>query len=296
MSLIFGPVNSRRFGLSLGVDLSPLQKTCNYDCIYCELKAAKPVAKPLSYPKPLEVIEAILAYKGEFELLSITANGEPSLYPELKELIKALKLRKFKKPILILSNGTGVLNNYQALLDFDIVKLSIDSVNLASFKKINRPFKDIDLALILKEIKRFSLEFKGELILESLFIKGINDSDEDVFLLNESLKDIRASRLDISTLDRPPAYPCKGLEDEELEEIAKKIKALPVLIAKRKDEKRKLSFSKKELLKLLSLRPTSSLEIQSYDRETKLFLKELLAEKKVELKRLGSLDFYKALL
>lgn len=291
--LTFGPINSRRFGLSLGVDLSPKKKTCNYDCIYCELQAARPVELSLDYPSVEEVVSAITQYKGEADVLTLTANGEPSLYPELLKLIKTLKSLDLGKKILILSNGTGVLNNYEALLEFDLVKLSLDSVCEKSFKRINKPFVKIDLNKLIQGITSFSKEFKGELILESLFIEGVNDSKEDVGILNSVLANIKASRLDISSLDRPPAYPCKGVSQQRLEEIAKEITSLPVLIARRKDSKLTFSFSKDELYKLLCLRPASYLDTQRYDAKTQKFLKELLVSKRVKVLKLGGVDFYK---
>lgn len=292
--IIFGPLNSRRFGLSLGVDLSPKEKNCNYDCIYCELAAAKPLLQSKSYPSVENIIAAIKANKQDYDILTITANGEPSLYPDLKGLIACIKSLNLGKKILILSNGTAVLNNYESLLDFDIVKLSLDSVVEKSFKKINKAHKDIKLLELIPKIASFSRDFKGELVLETLLIKDINDSDEDILALNEALKDIKAIRLDLSTLDRPPAYPCKALSDKELAFKASLIDKIPVFIARRKPRDISFDFSKEELLKLLHLRPASLQDISCYTPQTKKYLNELIAQKKVKISSLAGIDFYKA--
>ena len=85
--MIFGPVNSRRFGLSLGVDLSGAKKQCNFDCVYCELDAAKPIREQesvLSVEEILTELKAVLKKDVKFDVLTLTDNGEPSLYPHLK--------------------------------------------------------------------------------------------------------------------------------------------------------------------------------------------------------------------
>ena len=87
---IFGPVSSRRFGSSLGIDLSPDQKSCNFDCLYCELKKAKAVRTIKNEPKPEVIINELKRALGEFkdiDVITLTANGEPSLYSNLSSLI-----------------------------------------------------------------------------------------------------------------------------------------------------------------------------------------------------------------
>ncbi|WP_457599000.1 radical SAM protein, partial [Hydrogenimonas sp.] len=87
---IFGPIPSRRFGVSLGIDLSPGRKQCNFDCLYCELSPSKPVERSEN-PPPVERIITELADALEehpdTEVITLTANGEPTLYPDLEELI-----------------------------------------------------------------------------------------------------------------------------------------------------------------------------------------------------------------
>lgn len=292
--LVFGPLNSRRFGLSLGVDLSPHKKQCNYDCIYCELSPSTPVMKNTDYPSVDEVIKDIKENTQKYDVLTITANGEPSLYPHLGLLIDRIHELNLGKKVLILSNGTGVINNYEALLRFDMVKLSIDSVCEKTYRRIDRAHEKVDLPALLEKIIAFSKEYKGELILETLVIAGVNDSDEDIKALNEVYAKINALRLDLSTLDRPPAYPCKAISDERLHEIAHQITSIPVFIAKRKDSRVIFSFSKEELLKLIALRPASFFDASSYTKETQKYLHELLDEGKLSVKKLGGIEFYKA--
>ena len=105
MKYIFGPISSRRFGMSLGIDLSPDVKSCNFDCIYCELDRAKKIDKIENPPKVEDVLKDVKEgiKKYNFDVLTITANGEPTLYPYLDELIDELK--KLNKKLLILAEG-----------------------------------------------------------------------------------------------------------------------------------------------------------------------------------------------
>lgn len=112
-NIIFGPVNSRRFGLSLGVDLSPFEKICNFDCVYCELAPKKPISSQTKSIAPqiiIDELKKVLETGVKFDVLTLTANGEPSLYPHLKELVAELKKLSLKQKILILSNGSSVLD------------------------------------------------------------------------------------------------------------------------------------------------------------------------------------------
>ena len=235
MSIIFGPVNSRRFGLSLGVDLSPKIKQCNFDCVYCELKAAKPIFAAQNVPSVEEVVNGVkeaLSQKGQFSFITITANGEPSLYPHLYELVKALNLIKQDKKLLILSNGTGVLDEFKfkAILGFDMVKFSLDSAVKSTFFKIDRAVKSINLEQMIDKMSEFKALFKGELVMEVLVVQGFNDNELEFKALNEAFARIKPDRVDISSIDRPSAYPVKAVREEKLQSLAKLITAVPVLV------------------------------------------------------------------
>ena len=179
MKYIFGPVASRRFGMSLGVDLSPDKKRCNFDCIYCELDPAKPVNEYDNPPKPEEILKEIneAVKKFDFEVLTITSNGEPTLYPYLDELVNLIKNQK----LLILSNSSTIDNKriQKTLCKFDIVKLSLDAVTPKIFKKIDRPHKDVRIENIIQGMIEFRKIYQGELIIEILVVKGINDKEEE---------------------------------------------------------------------------------------------------------------------
>ncbi len=297
--VIFGPVNSRRFGKSLGIDLSPALKQCNFDCVYCELKGAKPVnnmQEVVSVQLVIDSLKSALVKHNDIDVITLTANGEPTLYPYLDELVREINKIKQNYKLLILSNGASIIdeNIQKTLANIDIVKLSLDCASVKCFKKIDRPHKDINIDNIINSMKQFSKSYKGSLIIEVLAVEGINDKDEEFEKLNLVLNDIKPARVDISTIDRPPAYKVKKVSMERLEELANKIKSLHVSIAYRKDyHGKKENFSDDEILNLISKRPQSIDDINmSFNDETKIRFRKLLAEKQIIEENIAGAMFY----
>lgn len=218
--IIFGPVLSRRFGRSLGVDLSPSTKQCNFDCVYCELYKAKPMEsmrEVFPYQQILREIKTALKSHQDISVLTFTATGEPTLYPQLYDLITATKpLLPPHIKTLILSNGSRFYEQKKALQHFDIVKFSLDAGILSAFKKIDRPSNLLSLEKILKGIEDFSAEYRGELVAEVLLVEGHNDSEENLRAIAEFLRKVKISRVDLGSIDRPSAYQVKSVSEEKL--------------------------------------------------------------------------------
>ncbi|HEF1001617.1 TPA: radical SAM protein [Campylobacter jejuni] len=300
MKILFGPVSSRRFGRSLGIDLSPSKKQCNFDCVYCELDPKKAQEKQdeiISIDKIISEVKVVLEKNVEFDFLTLTANGEPSLYPHLNELILSLRSIAKDKKLLILSNGTAVLDEdkFNALLKLDVVKFSLDSAVAKTFYRIDRALKNIDLEKMIEKMADFRARFNGDLIMEILVVKDLNDNEEEFEALNQALKKIMPLRVDLSTIDRPPAYVVKKVSEEKLLELSKLIDSTPVLLAKRHYEGEKLSFNEEELLKMLHLRSQSEIDIEvKFDEQSKTLLNQLIKEKKVKILDLAGVKFYKA--
>ncbi|EIC9330644.1 radical SAM protein [Campylobacter jejuni] len=299
MKILFGPVSSRRFGRSLGIDLSPNKKQCNFDCVYCELDPKKAQEKQdeiISIDKIISEVKVMLEKNIEFDFLTLTANGEPSLYPYLNELILSLRSIAKDKKLLILSNGTAVLDEdkFNALLKLDVVKFSLDSAVAKTFYRIDRALKNIDLEKMIEKMADFRARFNGDLIMEILVVKDLNDNEEEFKALNQALKKIMPLRVDLSTIDRPPAYAVKKVSEEKLLELSKLIDSTPVLLAKRHYEGEKLSFNEEELLKMLHLRSQSEIDIEvKFDKQSKTLLNQLIKEKKVKILDLAGVKFYK---
>ncbi len=297
--IIFGPVNSRRFGKSLGIDLSPALKQCNFDCVYCELKGAKTVGKMKNVVSVQDVIVALKTalkkYK-DLDVITITANGEPTLYPHLDELILEINKIKRDNRLLILSNGANIVdkNIANALSKIDIVKLSLDCASKKCFKKIDRPYSSIDLDEVVESMKSFSKNYKGSLVVEILVVKGINDKDEEFEKLNTILNEIKPDRVDISTIDRPPAYSVQRVETSRLKELSEKLENLHVSIVYRKDyEGKKESFGEAEILNLISKRPQSESDIElCFDDDSKRKFQDMLKKNIIKEKMIVGTKFF----
>ncbi|ECL3772359.1 radical SAM protein [Campylobacter coli] len=300
MKILFGPINSRRFGRSLGIDLSPSKKQCNFDCVYCELEAQKPQEKQdeiVSVEEIILEVQGALEKNVPFDFLTLTANGEPSLYPHLDELISSLRKIAKDKKLLILSNGTVVLDQdkFNTLLKLDVVKFSLDSAISKTFYRIDRALKNINLEKMIEKMAEFKTQFKGDLVMEILVVKDLNDNEEEFIALNQALAKIAPLRVDLSTIDRPPAYAVKKISEERLLELSKLITSTPVLLPKRHYEGEKLNFNEEELLKMLHLRSQSEIDIENkLDKTSQLLLDKLIKEEKVKILNLAGVKFYKA--
>jgi len=205
---LYGPIPSRRLGQSLGI--SPiLKKTCNYACIYCMLGPTDRMTNELVNDIPVETIldelDHFLNQNVDFDVVSIVGEGEPTLYRDLILLIEGIRART-EKPIALITNG-ALLNHppvYQACLLVDIMMPSVNAYDLATFKKINRPHKDIDFMQITESLIQFSQQFTGQLWLECMLVEGVNDSTQYLVAYREFLKPIKYDRLYINTPVRPP--------------------------------------------------------------------------------------------
>ncbi|MDA3946874.1 MAG: radical SAM protein [Helicobacteraceae bacterium] len=300
MKTIFGPIHSRRFGVSLGIDLSPSHKQCNFDCLYCELAPAATVETQSQTPTVEEIItdlKAALREHNNIDEITLTANGEPTLYPHLKELISEIDKIKENKETLILTNSAALVDRevFMTLLALDQVKLSLDAVTTDIFKKIDRPHEGIDISRLVEAVVEFSEMYRGKLFIEILFVRGLNDTKEEIVKLNEVLHRLKALRIDIGTIDRPPAYPVEGISYGELVAIAQQFDAsLPINIASRGHaEFSQSSYTEDEIINTLDKRPLTPEDVEIlFDEESKKRLLRLIEEKKIEMIERAKLEFY----
>ncbi len=298
-SIIFGPIPSRRFGISLGIDLSPSKKQCNFDCLYCELEGAKTVDKMDTFPSVDEIIKAIKeSFKNhpKIDVITITCNGEPTLYPKLSKLIDENNKIKGETKTLILSNGSTIYKKeiFQALLKIDIVKLSLDCISEKCFKKLDRQNKSVEIDKIVPSMIEFSQKTKKDFVLEILFVKDVNDKDEEIELLFNAVKQINPKRVDIGTIDRPPAFKVNPVSYEFLEDVANKFEGLNVNIVFKNRPKQIISYNKEEILSMINRRPLTIEDIENmFDNQSKIFLEELIRNEEIGLVDNAGIKFYK---
>ena len=298
MKTIFGPINSRRFGSSLGIDLSPALKQCNFDCLYCELAPSATTDKQVEVVEVSTIIEELKTHlHDKIDVITLTANGEPTLYPHLEELIDEINKIKNSTQTLILTNSATLVDDkiFSILLKLDQVKLSLDAVSQSVFKRIDRPHNDIDIDKIVQKVEEFSHIYKGKLFIEILFVHGLNDTKEEISKLNKVLLRVKATRIDLGTIDRPPAYPVVGLSYKELH-VASLLfnSSLPIHIASRVHaEPNNATYSDEDILNTLDKRPLTIEDIDLlFDEDSKKRLEKLISNEIIVTKKIGSLEFF----
>jgi len=211
MKYLFGPVYSRRLGHSLGIDLLP-PKICSLNCVYCEVgPTTELTCERKEYVPTEEIIQEIdqvLATSAggrPIDVFTLTAMGEPTLHSGLGKIIAHLKA-KADKPVAVLTNGT-LFSDPQVRADLsgaDIVIPSLDAARQESFERVNQPAKALNLEQIIEGLVLFGREFSGEVWLEILLVKGLNDSLEDLLALQEAVRKIQPTRIQLNTVARPP--------------------------------------------------------------------------------------------
>ncbi len=287
-NIIFGPVPSRRFGRSLGIDLIP-HKTCSFDCIYCECgKTTNITVTRFKTFEPKEVISALEHFVASHEIDAITlaGSGEPTLYEPVGELIDLIKTSFPSYPLVILTNGSllSIPEVRSGLSRADIVAPSLDAPNERLFKKINRPHPSIKWEEMIDGLIRFRREYKGFYRLEILFLKEINDHIESIKKISEIAKAIEPDLVDLNTLCRPGTLRhLEGLSKEELEEIATFFESPCKVIGSyakkglKKEEGLNLQEVEDAIVEILKRRPSVVEEISD-----SLGISQSLAEKAIE--------------
>lgn len=296
-NIIFGPINSRRFGMSLGVDLSPAYKQCNFDCLYCELAPSATVSSQTQTIEVHEIITALSSHLDEqVDVITLTANGEPTLYPHLSELIDEIDKIKNSTETLILTNSATLVDEtvFNTLLKLDQVKLSLDAISSDVFKKIDRPHENIDISQVVEKVTSFSKAYKGKLFIEILFVHGLNDTKEEIEKLNDVLLNLNCKRVDLGTIDRPPAYPVMGISYKELFEASLMFdNSLPIHIASRVHaEPNNAYYSDEEIINTLDKRPLTMDDINLlFDEDSKSRLEVLINNAQIVKKLVSNLEF-----
>ena len=301
MNIIFGPVHSRRFGKSLGVDLSPGKKQCNFDCLYCELDPAKTMDAyddVVSVKEIADAIKTALTEHQDIDFITLTANGEPTLYPHLSVLIDEINTFKDTTKTLILSNAANIddIKVQDALLKLDEVKLSLDCATQKCLQKLDRSHTSIDVENIKAGMLDFKSKYDGPLVIEILIVKTLNDSEEEIAKLNEYLLKLQPTRIDIGTIDRPPAFDVKPVSYEELLHISHLFDAsLSIYIASRKKaDIEPSSYSEEQILETLSKRPLTLEDIEALcDKESQKRVESLLNASRTKLVETNGVKFYK---
>lgn len=271
---IFGPVPSRRMGISLGI--SPvIKKSCNYSCVYCQIgRTDKMTNKRQEFFKVSDIIDEVKDYLKEnikFDVVTIVGEGEPTLYSKIDELILELK-KLVDKPIALITNG-GLLydkNVREQIKMADIILPSLDAPDEESWKKINRPYGKLKFDEVYDGLIKLSQEYKGQLWLEIMLVKDINDSKESLLKFKELIANVKYDRLFINTPVRPPAEKWVQQLDKEEMRRANDIlhgKTIDTIVSQGFFSEEKDNY--KAILSIIRRHPMNQFEINTLLKERK---------------------------
>jgi len=210
LKYVYGPVPSRRLGRSLGVNLTPL-KTCTYNCVYCQLgKTTHMTDQRQDFFPPEEILKEIKNTinkhnkSKEIDYITFVGEGEPTLSKSLGWLIDKVK-QIWDIPVAVDTNGSLLYRKdvRKDLLKADIVMPSLDAGTQNTFRKINRPVKEIEFETIIQGMELFRKEFDGQIWLEIMLVKDVNDSVSELKALKNQINKISPDRIYINTPIRP---------------------------------------------------------------------------------------------
>jgi len=205
---IFGPVPSRRLGLSLGVDLMP-HKTCSLDCVYCECgKTTHLTIKPDEYT-PVDRIKhelnSFLASNPRLDYITFSGSGEPTLHSGIGEIINYIKSDFPDYKVALLTNSTLFYSSEirKKILDVDLIIASFDAVSDKLFRVINRPHPGLDNKIIVEGLVALKNEYLNKFWIEVFIVPGFNDNMDEIALIQDFMKSIQPDQIHLNTLDRP---------------------------------------------------------------------------------------------
>ncbi len=230
---VYGPVPSRRLGRSLGVSPIP-PKTCSYACVYCQLGRTTRLqtTRESFYPKNdilTEIVKQVQHEKPDF--ITFVGDGEPTLCKDLGWLIRQTKNR-LHIPTAVITNGSLLFSEdvRQDLNEADVVIPTLDAGNEKTFRAINRPHRNITFETMLKGLIDFRNEYSGQIWIEVMLVKELNDITEELQSIMHAIDMISPNRVYILTPIRPPAESwVRPLEPERILKAQEIIgKAIPV--------------------------------------------------------------------
>ena len=293
MQHLFGPVLSRRLGLSMGVDLLP-HKTCNMGCIYCELGCTRKLTtERASYFSPERVLAEIKSRADEgFDYLTFAGSGEPTLSSDLGQILREAK-KIADSPLAVITNSSLLISKEvrNEISEADVVLPSLDAATPKAFQAIDRPAKSLRIEKIIEGLKALRQEYRGEIWLEVMLVEDVND--DDIEAIARAARSIGPDRIQLNTVVRPPAEPVSPLSEERMLEVLNYFNDAELIpdwdwnVPKASED---------TLLDLLKDRPSTLEEICSrigMNRENAIkYLKILETEGKVSKKPQGGCQYF----
>lgn len=304
---IFGPVASRRLGLSLGVDLLDECKTCNLNCIYCELGKTKKLSLERKIFVETEIIideiKEFLEKNERPDFITLSGNGEPTLALNVGDVIQNIKKITDIK-VAVLTNGILLYNKNvrNDLKKADVVLPSLDAGSKDTFTKINRPPRQINFEKVKEGLIKFSQEYKGSIWIEIMLVKGINDNENEIEKIKQIINKMKSvEKIQLNTVVRAGAESyANRVHYQKLLQIKNLLGEKVEIIADYKGKKIKKVYDLKwQLINIIKLRPVTMEEIQKEIERDKIeilkIIDELIKENKIKKIKFDKKEFYKGL-
>lgn len=302
-SYIYGPVPSRRLGFSLGIDIIPF-KACSFNCIYCQLGPTfrQTVKRKVYYPSSeiLTQIKKVLESGKRIDYITFSGSGEPTLNSAIGILIRKIK-KVTTIPVAVLTNSSllSLQSVRDALKAADLVVPSLDAATQDILDKVNRPHPSLKIKKIIESLKEFRKEFKGDIWLEVMLVKGVNDSPDHLRKLKQVIEEINPDKIQLNTVVRPPAEKsAQALSLEELKGVIKILGEKSEIIAEfdKKEQKPPSENLESLLLSMIQRRPVTltdlSVSIGKHKNEIIKYLNFLLKEGKIKVVEHKGLKYY----
>ncbi len=205
---LFGPVPSRRLGISLGVDLVPL-KTCTLNCIYCECGRTTNLTLERKEYVPFTTVKEELTFyfanNPKPDYITFSGSGEPTLNSRIGDVLRFIENQSPDISVALLTNGTLFSEKQvrEDVKDASVVIPSLDAATEKIFKKINCPSPHLQVGTIIDGLIRFRKEYSGQIWLEVFIVPGMNDTEHELTVLEQAIEKIKPDQVQLNTLDRP---------------------------------------------------------------------------------------------
>lgn len=292
---LFGPVPSRRLGISLGIDLVPF-KVCSFNCTYCESGATTNLTverkEYISIDDVIKELDHFLSQKPELDYITFSGAGEPTLNSGIGRLIKFIKNKYPAYKLCLITNSSlmGEKDLRNEIISIDLILPSLDAVSEIVFRKLNRSNPKVKIAEIVKGLIKFRQESKALMWLEVFLVPNVNDTNMELAELKKTINEIQPDQIQLNTLDRPGTEKdVEPLSKEKMDEIKAFFAPLPVhIIAKFKSRTKVKSFNsniEERILETLLRRPCTDLDLAEmlglHLNELNKYICVLLAKKKI---------------
>ena len=253
----------------MGVSPIP-KKTCNYSCIYCQLGRTDRMTneRRMFYPvqEILDELDEFLESRVPFDVVTIVGEGEPTLYLGLGELIDGIR-RKTDKAIAVITNGALLYDRQlqEEICRADIVLPTVDAWDEATFRRINRPHGSLRYEEVTRGLEEFSQSYQGQIWIELMLMKGINDDNGSLAEYEKMIRRIRHEKVYLNTPVRPPAEAgVEPVDHDRMEQAAALLGGISIDLLESGDFHSEVPDDYEALLGIIKRHPMNQFEIVGF--------------------------------